>query len=121
MGMKELPTWARGSRFGYTGSVKQGTKIRYGKDLAYSITVSADQYAGLLNHFRGRTVNIGTTRTGPPPGSVGEWLQANVTKVAIASYVGRILIEEGYAEKVEEGAPEISFSRFYPDETETDT
>jgi hypothetical protein len=116
MKMKQVPTWAGRSRFGYAGSVEQGTVIRYGRNLAYSITVSADQYAALLNHFRGRTVNIGTTRIGPPPGSVGEWLQSNVAKTAIASYVGRILIDEGYAERVEEGAPEISFSRFYPDE-----
>ena len=32
-------------------------------------------------------------------GSVGEWLQNNVTKTAIASYVGAILIHEGYAVK----------------------
>jgi hypothetical protein len=85
----------------------QGTRIVYGS--GFSVTISADQYAALLNHFRGRIVNIGTSRTDRPPGSVGEWLQDNVTKVAVASYVGPILIEEGYAEKVRDGEPEIRF------------
>ena len=46
-------------------------------------------------------MNIGTSRDSAPKGSIGEWLQANVTKTAIASYVGPILINEGFAEKVE--------------------
>jgi hypothetical protein len=105
--MLTLPTWAGRSSFSYTGSVRHGTKITYGT--GSSMTISADQYAALLNHFRGRTVNIGTSRTHRHPGSVGDWLRENVTKVAVASYVGAILIEEGYAEKVRDGEPEIRF------------
>ena len=41
-----------------------------------------------------------TSRTGPTPDSVGEWLQASVTKTAMASQVGPILLDEGYAERV---------------------
>jgi len=40
-----------------------------------------------------------TSRTDPPRGSLGEWLMSNITKTAIASYVGAILTHEGYAEK----------------------
>jgi hypothetical protein len=57
-------------------------------------------------------VDIGTSRTDPPRGSVGEWLQLNVSKRAIASYVGPILIAEGYAEKA--GRPKIGFRDLYP-------
>lgn len=62
--------------------------------------VTAEQYTRLLHHFRGRTVSIGTSRDNPPIGSVGRWLQGNVTRTAIASYVGPILVAEGYAEKI---------------------
>lgn len=102
---ENLETWAGKSSFSYTGSVKSGTIITYGS--GFSLSVSADQYTKLLNYFEGRTINIGTSRTNPPRGSVGEWLQANVTKTAIASYVGPILISEGYAEKA--GGPYIRF------------
>ena len=50
---------------------------------------------------------IGTSRTDPPRNSVGEWLQLNVTRTALASYVGPILITEGYAEKA--GGSKIRF------------
>jgi hypothetical protein len=94
--MPTLPTWTGRSRFSYAGSVTQGTTITYGK--GFSLPVSQAEYNALLNHFRGQTVDIGTSRDNPPHGSVGEWLQSHVTKTAIASYVGPILINEGYAE-----------------------
>ena len=107
--MLTLPTWGRRKKFSYTGSVGEGTTITYGKAKSRA-KVSADQYAALLKHFRGSTVEIGTRRDIRPRGSVGEWLrQQNVTQTAIAPYVGPILIEEGYAEKVEEGKPLIRF------------
>jgi len=93
------PTWGGRTRFRYAGSVKEGTTIIYGKK-HNSITVSSQDYERLLSHFRGRVVDIGTSRDKPPAGSVGEWLQKNVTKTAIASYVGAILIVEGYAKRV---------------------
>ena len=95
--MVRLRTWAGGSQFEYTGSVAAGTDIRFGTDRRQR--VSGAQYAGLLRHFKGRTVKMGTSRDNPPPGSVGQWLQEHVTKMGIASYVGPILVREGYAQK----------------------
>ena len=103
--MPTIKTWAERSQFSYTGSVSIGTEILYGQ--GFRIFISADNYTRLLSHFRGRTANMGTSRDNPPRGSVGEWLQANVTKTATASYVGPILIREGYADK--EGGPLIRF------------
>ena len=103
--MKTLDTWAKRSEFSYTGSIKKGTTIYFGKNS--SITINPDKYSKLFKHFQGRTVNIGTSRTDPPRGSVGDWFKSNVTKTAIASYVGPILITEGYAEKIR--GPEIKF------------
>ena len=47
--------------------------------------------------LRERQAQSGTSRGRPPAGSVGEWLQQNVTEIAIASYIGSILFHEGYA------------------------
>jgi hypothetical protein len=105
---KRLPTWAGLSSFEYTGSVATGTEIWYGLKPNLK-RVSAAQYTALLAHFRGSVVGIGTSRTDPTPGSVGEWLQANVTKTAVASYVGPILLEEGYAERVPAARSAIRF------------
>ncbi len=111
--MEELKTWAGRSSFKYSGSVDKGTKIYYGKDNLYSVYISPNKYSQLLNHFHGQVVNIGTSRTKPPAGSLGEWLMKNVTKTAVASYVGPIIINEGYAEKEEMGKPYIKItSRF---------
>jgi hypothetical protein len=96
--MPKLATWADRSSFEYAGSVKAGTTIKYGR--GFTIKVSASDYSRLLNFFSGSTVEIGTSRTNPPTDGLGRWLQANVTKTAIASYVGPILINNGYAVKV---------------------
>jgi hypothetical protein len=105
---KRLPTWAARSSFEYSGSVQAGIEILYGKK-PYRQRIAAAQYQALLRHFKGATVGIGTSRTDPTPGSVGEWLQANVTKTAMASYVGPILLEEGYAKRVPGARSEIRF------------
>lgn len=106
---KELRTWdeKKGIFFSYKGSITEGTTITYGTE-RNQVTISKHEYKALLDHFQGQTVNIGTSRDNRPPGSVGEWLQLNdVTKTAIASYVGPILIHEGYAEHA--GGPMIRF------------
>jgi hypothetical protein len=103
--MKTILTWAGRSKFKYSGSVKSGTKIIYGS--GFSTTISAAQYYALFKHFQNKIIDIGTSRTNPPVNSVGEWLQKNVTKTAIASYVGAILISERDAVKI--GGPQIKF------------
>jgi hypothetical protein len=112
--MKTLPTWAKKSEFKYDGSVANGTTIYYGTN-NHPIRITSEQYSQLLTHFTGKSVNIGTSRVNPPKGSVGEWLQKNVTGTATASYVGAILIHEGYATKLENG-PIIDFKEIYPHE-----
>ena len=94
-----LPTWTGKSHFKYQGSVRQGTQIWFGKSQNL-LTVSASQYMRLLDHFKGKEVPVGTSRDKPQPGSVGEWLQANVSRTAIASYLAPILVTEGYAHRV---------------------
>jgi hypothetical protein len=92
--MQTLKTWAGRSEFSFEGTVSRGTEIHYGKSSRLNIT--ANHYSALLNHFRGQTVDIGTSRDKPQRNSLGEWLQVNITKTATASYVGTILIHEGY-------------------------
>jgi len=87
--------------FEYTGSVKIGTAIYYGKSTNMPIRVIKEKYKELFQAFnkKNKPINIGTSKTKPPQGSVGEWLKVNVSPTAIASYVGSILIHEGYAIK----------------------
>lgn len=103
--MKNLKTWGGRSEFRYNGSIEEGTTIHYGIDS--SITINPDQYSKLIEHFQGNTVNIGTSQTDPPRNSVGDWLMSNITKTGIASYIGPILVTEGYAEKIK--GPQIRF------------
>ena len=91
-------TWAGRSHFDYTGSVEIGTDIVYGQ--GWKVRVDAQQYNALRHHFLNRITPVGTSRTDPPEDSLGTWLQANVTRTAIASYVASILVLEGYAERV---------------------
>ena len=94
---KEFSTWAERSTFSYDGSVEIGTRIYFGE--SGEVEISKQQYKSLLEEFTGMEVNIGTSRDKASEESLGYWLQHNVTPTAIASYVGRILIVEGYAEK----------------------
>jgi hypothetical protein len=97
-------TWAGRSCFEYEGSIVKGTKIFFGHDNP-PIIVSALQYNNLRKYFLNRIVPIGTSRTNPPLHSIGDWLMEYVSRTAIASYVGPILILEGYARR--EGAHDI--------------
>ncbi len=56
--MPELSTWAGKSKFSYEGSVKEGTKIMFGR--GQSVFIYPEQYAKLLNTFSSKTVNVGT-------------------------------------------------------------
>lgn len=94
---KELKTWGGGSTFSYKGNVATGTEISFGKSAVIKIT--KEQFEQLLTAFRGTSVKAGTSRDMAPAGSLGHWLQQNLTRTATASYVGAILVDEGYAEK----------------------
>ena len=94
-----LRTWTGKSHFKCEGSVREGTQIRFGKN-EQPLSVSASQYTRLLDHFKGQEVPVGTSRDKPQPGSLGEWLQENVRRTAIASYLSVILVTEGYARRV---------------------
>jgi hypothetical protein len=93
----KVATWGMRSEFSYEGSVNEGTTIYFGK--SNKIYISKQEYKNLLRHYKYKKVNVGTSRTHPPVGSVGEWLSHNIARVALASYVGPILIREGYAQK----------------------
>ena len=95
--MKTFKTWAGRSSFSYSGSVETGTKIQYGS--GYTIVLSKEDYEKIRAKFKGKKVKCGTSRDKPPVGSLGSWLQTHITKTATASYVGAILVNEGYTSK----------------------
>ena len=105
--MKTLQTWAGGSVFDYDGSVKTGTTIYYGKNKSYKKVVPQNIYANLICHFSGKIRELATSRTDRGKDSVGEWLKVNFTKTAITSYIGPILINEGYAQRVAKSSSQI--------------
>lgn len=90
-----IDTWAGQSQFDYAGSVVTGTNITYGNNRSVKITVR--QYQALLDHFNGLLVSVAPSRTDHGVGSLEEWLNQNVARTAIASYVAPILIREGFA------------------------
>jgi hypothetical protein len=96
--MKTLSTWSGKTTFEYQGSIKDGATIIFGNKRS-KIKVTKDKFIDLLKNFSNQTINVGTSKTDPPEGSLGAWLKENVTKIAIASYVAPILIEEEYAER----------------------
>ena len=91
----ELRTWGEQSRFEYNGNVRIGTIIWYGQ--SGKSTIAVDQWQSLLNEFAGRTVEIGTSKDNPPPGSMGDWFYRNITQTALLPYVGAILLHENLA------------------------
>jgi len=107
--MRVLQTWAGRSQFRYAGSVAGGVKIHYGSK--GRATVTAQDFAALLAAFRGRRVDVGTSRTTPPRKSLGAWLQQHVTRTAIASYVAPILLVEGLAVRVPGNRHQIQFRK----------
>lgn len=95
-----LRTWGGKTNFEYEGDpLSTGTVIYYGKDCKYKVKVSEAQYLALIARFSGQSVPAGTSRDNPPSNSLGYWLQEKVTKTALASYIGSILVNHGLAEK----------------------
>jgi len=99
--MTTLRTWSGSSQFKYEGTVEKGTDIWPGQ-AKYPINVSGADYGKLLSNFKRREVAVGPHRVNPPADSLGEWLQANVSQTAIASYVAPILVKEQHAVRVKD-------------------
>lgn len=107
---RTVPTLGGRSSFDVIGSVQSGIQIWYGKDKRNRAAVSADQLSALRKHFSGHTILVGNGRRNRPTGSIGAWLKEYVTHAVIASYVAKILVEEGLAEKLD--GPVVRFNRY---------
>lgn len=105
---RTLATWGGIRKFEYSGSVVLGTEVWYGQKL-YCMRVWGGGCLSLLNHLRQATVEMATSFENPPRGSVGAWLHERVTRTATASYVGAMLVHEGYAERVPGEPSKIRF------------
>jgi len=97
MAQRRMPTWAGKSEFECDGAVGEDITFYYGKNFSHTLKISACDVTKLLTAYAGMEASIGTSRTDPPAGSVGAWLKLNVIETAIASYLGPILIADGYA------------------------
>ena len=98
---KVVRTFGGGADFRYRGTTDTGTVIRYSKDELELVLTQAD-YLRIWERFRGREVKVGTSQS-PPQDSLGAFLIREITHVGAASYVGRLLLEDGYAWKPRRG------------------
>lgn len=96
--------------FEVEGAVESGLRIWMGTHRT-SVRFPAEFLTNLLDHFRGRTVRIGSKFDDPGEGSLGDYIQKNLpTKMNPAVYLGGLLIEQGYADK-----PKRGYLRFFDD------
>ncbi len=93
--MTALTTAGRGHPFSYSPLPDGGYAIVCGA--GFRVKMSGDHLRQMLDVFKGQRVVLGTSRDNPPAGSLGKWLQAHVTRSAIATYVGPILVHERLA------------------------
>lgn len=97
--MKELRTLSQGAPFQYEREASW-IKIYYGSECKQKARISIKQFESLLEEFQGQSLPLTTTRNTTSNHSIGTWLKINVTKTAIASYIGAILIAENHATKI---------------------
>jgi hypothetical protein len=100
--VKELHTLYRKVPFLYDGGVGRDTVIRTQGRRPQTIRITAVQWRKLLEHFQEQEVKIGRSKSSPPAGSLGEWLNQALRKPGAASYVAPILVSEGYATEISE-------------------
>ncbi len=96
---KDLKTWARGKPFRYElDQCTFNVLVHCGQGASHQYTLDGQRLREALARFSGKDVQIGTHRTKPPRGSVGEWLLATCKRGGIMSYLGPVLIAEGFAD-----------------------
>jgi hypothetical protein len=96
---QELPTWPGKKRLRYTGSILTGVTVQCGTGFAHAYSLNEFQLKEVLTRFSGREVKVGTHRTNPPDGSIGDWIRIQHKLGGFMSYLGPILIEEGFAQR----------------------
>ncbi len=91
-----MKTWGgKETEFEYSGSVKTGTVIRYGKHRVVE-TVTAEEWEELLRKFRSQTVQLGISYRRAASGTVSDFLN----RPGMIPYVSAILEAEGYIQRV---------------------
>ena len=91
---------ARRRTFTYRGSVSSGVVLMHG----VPTPIDRELFDAVRRAFSGRTIPLGTGRTNPTPGGLGEWLAQSsrtVNRRALtsghAAFVAAILVHEGLA------------------------
>jgi hypothetical protein len=73
--MKTLFTWSGLKEFRHEGSVSKGLTFHTGVGFAHPYRLNAAQLHQILTEFSERGVKVGTHRTAPPDGSIGDWIK----------------------------------------------
>jgi|ERR1035437_2736530 hypothetical protein len=97
---KHLKTWAHHKPFRYDLDRRTFNLLVYcGQASSHRYALDGQRLCEALAHFSGKDVQIGTHRTKPPQGSIGQWLLATCKRGGIMSYLGPVLIAEGFADR----------------------
>jgi hypothetical protein len=109
-----LQSWSGRKSFRYEFSRSTlDVQIFCGKKFSRKYRVDGACLRAVLLKFSGKDSPAGTNRTQPPPDSIGDWLRVHCKRGGIMSYLGPILIEEGYA-KLGLGTDRIYVNPFRP-------
>jgi excisionase family DNA binding protein len=97
-GSRWVPTRSGRSRFRVAGSITTGAEMWLGR-MRYPIKMPKSFMDRLLSHFADSEVTVGGSFDGPPPGSLGEFIQRELpTRMNPAVFLAALLIDEGFAE-----------------------
>jgi hypothetical protein len=96
----ELPTWGGKQRFRYEFDRSTlDVRIFCGDNCSRIYQLDGASLREALVKFSGKESLAGTHRTEPPPDSIGDWLRVHCKRGGIMSYLGPLLIHEGYAKR----------------------
>ena len=96
-----LNTWDenKNKKFMYVKTNSDSYILLYGKDFSNYIEITKLEIERIKTQFQGKSIKLSASRT-PDEGSFGHWLIDNITGgTVIASYLGPLLINEGFATK----------------------
>jgi len=97
---KVLHTWSGKQSFRYEFDRSTlDVRIFCGQEFSRTYQVEGQAVRAALLEFSGGETPAGTNRTHPPHASIGDWFRVNCKRGGIMSYLGPILIEEGYAKR----------------------
>lgn len=93
----ELKTWGGRSNFKYKGNINTGIELIFGNNNRFFIR--PEKISKLLEELKGKTIQVGSAFKDPKKDTLEYWLQNNVTKTSISTYLASVLVNEKIVQK----------------------